>query len=188
MRCSDAAPDTPNGWKISILLKELSYPHEVKPISLSKNAQKEEWFLKVNPNGRIPAIGRFPAYLSMSLPVPCRTRKALPARTQCPEPYIHAARPQYTDAFAKWCSDFRPWQQARAHCCSHSFPCHAVDHDNADFPVFESGAIMMYLAEKAGKLYPEDWNKRSEVNQWMYFMNGGCPAPHRVSAASWLRC
>lgn len=47
---------------------------------------------------------------------------------------------------------------------------------------------MMYLAEKAGKLYPEDWNKRSEVNQWMYFMNGGYPAPQRVYAANWLRC
>ena len=48
----------------------------------------------------------------------------------------------------------------------------AVDHDNEDFPVFESGAIMMYLAEKAGQLYPEDWNKRAEVNQWLFFMNG----------------
>lgn len=50
--------------------------------------------------------------------------------------------------------------------------CGAVDHDNNDFPVFESGAIMMYLADKAGKLYPEEWNKRSEVNQWLFFMNG----------------
>ena len=48
----------------------------------------------------------------------------------------------------------------------------AVDHDNDDYPVFESGAIMMYLADKAGKLYPEEWNKRSEVNQWLFFMNG----------------
>lgn len=32
---------------------------------------------------------------------------------------------------------------------------------------------MMYLAEKAGKLYPQDWNKRSEVNQWLFFMNAG---------------
>jgi glutathione S-transferase len=49
----------------------------------------------------------------------------------------------------------------------------AVDHDNGDFPVFESGAIMMYLAEKAGQLYPSDYNKRAEVNQWLFFMNAG---------------
>ena len=48
---------TPNGWKVSVLLKELKYPHTVKPISLSKSEQKEESFLKINPNGRIPAIG-----------------------------------------------------------------------------------------------------------------------------------
>jgi GSH-dependent disulfide-bond oxidoreductase len=48
-----------------------------------------------------------------------------------------------------------------------------VDHDNNDFAVFESGAVMMYLAEKAGKLYPSEWNKRSEVHQWLFFGNGG---------------
>ena len=48
---------TPNGWKISILLSELKYPHAVKKVTLSKNEQKEPWFLKINPNGRIPAIG-----------------------------------------------------------------------------------------------------------------------------------
>lgn len=95
---------TPNGWKVSILLKELKYPHIVKPISLSKNEQKEEWFVKINPNGRIPAI---------------------------------------------------------------------VDHDNNDYPVFETGAIMMYLAEKAGKLYPQEFNKRHEVNQWLMFQMSG---------------
>lgn len=47
---------TPNGWKVSILLKELNYPHTVRAVGLS-GEQKEEWFLKINPNGRIPAIG-----------------------------------------------------------------------------------------------------------------------------------
>ncbi len=48
---------TPNGWKASILVEELQTPYKVHAISLSKNEQKEEWFLKINPNGRIPAIG-----------------------------------------------------------------------------------------------------------------------------------
>ena len=49
---------TPNGWKASIIIEELKIPYKVHSISLSKNEQKEEWFLKINPNGRIPAIGK----------------------------------------------------------------------------------------------------------------------------------
>ena len=49
---------TPNGWKVSILVEELQIPYKVHAISLSKNEQKEDWFLKINPNGRIPAIGK----------------------------------------------------------------------------------------------------------------------------------
>lgn len=93
---------TPNGWKVSIALKEMKYPHTVKKISLKDNEQKEEWFMKINPNGRIPAI---------------------------------------------------------------------VDHDNEDYPVFESGAILLYLAEKAGQLFPQEFNKRHEVIQWLFFQN-----------------
>jgi glutathione S-transferase len=47
---------TPNGWKASITLEELGMPYKVVPIDLGKNAQKEPWFLEINPNGRIPAI------------------------------------------------------------------------------------------------------------------------------------
>ena len=47
---------TPNGWKVSIVLEELGLPYTVRSIALPKNEQKEEWFLKINPNGRIPAI------------------------------------------------------------------------------------------------------------------------------------
>ncbi|KAL9597312.1 MAG: hypothetical protein Q9219_005236 [cf. Caloplaca sp. 3 TL-2023] len=47
---------TPNGHKASVTLEELGIPYEVKNIEISKNAQKEAWFLKINPNGRIPAI------------------------------------------------------------------------------------------------------------------------------------
>lgn len=48
-----------------------------------------------------------------------------------------------------------------------------VDTDEGDFPVFESGAIMIYLAEKAGKLLPVDAKGRSRVIQWLMFQMGG---------------
>lgn len=48
---------TPNGWKVSVVLEELGIPYNVHRLLLSKQEQKEEWFLKINPNGRIPAIG-----------------------------------------------------------------------------------------------------------------------------------
>ena len=95
---------TPNGWKISIALEELALPYTVRPIALSKLEQKEEWFLQINPNGRIPAI---------------------------------------------------------------------VDHGNDDFAVFESGAILIYLAEKTGKLLPTEIKARSRVLQWLMFQMGG---------------
>jgi glutathione S-transferase len=94
---------TPNGWKISITLEELGLPYSVRHIRLSEKEQKEPWYLKVNPNGRIPTI---------------------------------------------------------------------VDHDNGDFVVFESGAIMIYLAEKTGKLMPRDVKGRSTVIQWLMFQMG----------------
>ena len=95
---------TPNGWKISIALEELALPYSIRQLSLSKLEQKEEWFLKINPNGRIPAI---------------------------------------------------------------------IDHDNGDFPIFESGAILIYLAEKTGKLLPAEPKARSRVLQWLMFQMSG---------------
>jgi len=95
---------TPNGWKASVTLEELGLPYEVHAIELSKGAQKEPWFRKINPNGRIPAI---------------------------------------------------------------------VDRDENNFPVFESGALMIYLAEKTGKLLPTDVKGRSRVIQWLMFQMGG---------------
>lgn len=95
---------TPNGWKASITLEELELPYEVRPISFDAREQKEEWYLKLNPNGRIPTI---------------------------------------------------------------------IDHDNDDFVVFESGAIMVYLAEKTGRLMPLDVKGRARVMQWLMFQMGG---------------
>ena len=95
---------TPNGWKASIMLEELGVPYTVKPIRLEMLEQKQEWYLKLNPNGRIPTI---------------------------------------------------------------------VDRDEGDFAVFESGAILIYLAEKTGQLMPQDRKGRSTVIQWVMFQMGG---------------
>jgi GST-like protein len=95
---------TPNGWKASIMLEEVGLPYNLHRIDLGKAEQKTPEFLKINPNGRIPAI---------------------------------------------------------------------VDRDAGDFPVFESGAIMLYLAEKTGKLIPSDAKGRSLVIQWLMFQMGG---------------
>jgi len=100
--------NTPNGHKASITLEELGLPYEFKSVDITKNEQKEEWFLKVNPNGRIPAI---------------------------------------------------------------------VDQNNNDFPVFESGALMLYLVDKYDKdhkiSYPKDSDKYWEVVAWLFFQNAG---------------
>jgi glutathione S-transferase/GST-like protein len=95
---------TPNGHKVSIALEELELPYTVRALDLGKLEQKRPEFLKISPNGRIPAI---------------------------------------------------------------------VDRAEGDFAVFESGAILVYLAEKTGRLLPADAKGRSRVMQWLMFQMGG---------------
>ena len=47
---------TPNGLKPAIVLEELGLKYEAITVDISKNTQKEDWFLAINPNGRIPAL------------------------------------------------------------------------------------------------------------------------------------
>jgi glutathione S-transferase len=95
---------TPNGWKVSVLLEEIGMDYTVHHVDILSGAQKEQWFLELCPNGRIPAI---------------------------------------------------------------------VDRDNDDFSVFESGAIMLYLAKKSGQLLPADDKGESLVTQWLMFQMAG---------------
>ena len=94
---------TPNGHKVSCLLEALQMDYEAILVNLSEGEQKKPNFLKISPNGRIPAI---------------------------------------------------------------------VDTEN-DLSIFESGAIMIYLADKAGKLIPQDTARRYKVMEWLMFQMGG---------------
>jgi GST-like protein len=95
---------TPNGHKVSCMLEAIEMPYEIHSVNLGEGDQRKPDFLKISPNGRIPAI---------------------------------------------------------------------VDTDNDDLSIFESGAIMLYLAEKSGKLIPSDIKGRAKVIEWLMFQMGG---------------
>lgn len=95
---------TMNGWKPTIFLEEAGVDYELTFIDFAKKEQKSDWYVALNPNGRIPTI---------------------------------------------------------------------VDRGNEDFTVFESGAILWYLAEKYGVFLSEDPKLRSETLQWLMFQMGG---------------
>lgn len=94
----------PNGYKVSIALEELGLPYAVHAVNPGEGEQNRPEYLKMNPNGRIPAI---------------------------------------------------------------------VDREEGGFPVFESGAILIYLPEKTGRLMPKDPKARSRVIQWLMFQMAG---------------
>jgi len=64
--------ETPNGQKVSIALEELGLPYQVRLLDLAAGEQKQDRYLAINPNGRIPAIidhdaGGFPVFESRAI-------------------------------------------------------------------------------------------------------------------------
>jgi len=95
---------TPNGYKVSIMLEELGLPYTVHLVDLGAKQQLRAEFLALSPNNKVPAI---------------------------------------------------------------------VDGDAGDLSIFESGAILTYLAEKHGRLLAADGPLRYKALEWLHWHNGG---------------
>ena len=93
---------TPNGHKISCALEAMDLNYNAITVNLMEGEQHKPEFLKISPNGKIPAI---------------------------------------------------------------------VDQEN-DFKLAESGAILIYLADKTGLLLPTDHKKRLRTIEWLMFQIG----------------
>lgn len=48
-----------------------------------------------------------------------------------------------------------------------------IDRDNDDFSLMESGAILIYLAEKAGRLLPQDPKQKFRTLEWLMWQMAG---------------
>jgi GST-like protein len=98
---------TPNGWKISIALEEMSLPYNLHLVNISAGEQFDPGFLKIAPNNRMPAI---------------------------------------------------------------------IDPEGPDgdpIAIFESGAILQYLARKTGQFCGPTQRDRIAVDQWLMWQMGG---------------
>ena len=48
--------DTPNGWKISIMLEEIKFDYKITKVNLSEDEQHKPEFKKISPFNKIPVI------------------------------------------------------------------------------------------------------------------------------------
>ncbi|MBT3427134.1 MAG: hypothetical protein HOL98_17675 [Gammaproteobacteria bacterium] len=99
---------TPNGYKVSIALKELDQAYNLVPVNITKGEQHNADFVSISPAHKIPAL-----------------------------------------------VDHRP------------------RHNQAKTALFESGAILMYLAEKHQRLIPRQAQARMICLQWLFWQVGG---------------
>ena len=95
---------TPNGWKVAMALEELKAKYETQLVDLQAGEQHMNWFLQLNPNGRIPVLKK-------------------------------------------------------------------MGEDS--IVIFDSNAILIYLAERFGKLLPNNEPERTVVFQWLMFQASG---------------
>ncbi|MDQ7250428.1 glutathione S-transferase family protein [Dongia sedimenti] len=92
---------TPNSVKVVIALEELRFAYELSPVNVRKGEQKQETFVDLNPNGKVPVL--------------------------------------------------------------------VDDLDGERFVLTESAAILVYLAEKSGKLLPKSGTARARVFEQLFF-------------------
>jgi GST-like protein len=98
---------TPNGTKVAIFFEEVGLPYTIHAVNLNKGEQYTPDFLKISPNGKIPAIS---------------------------DPDGPEGKP---------------------------------------LSLFESGAILMYLARKVGRFYGKTPHESAVIDQWVFWQTSG---------------